>query len=241
MIIMPANSSGWFWHSLARETGRIGHLYSPGDQRGPWPWIPFALDNGAFSCWDMKTNVFNYEKWQAKEIAWRQLLFWVQASGQECLWAIVPDVPGNSKETLERWPVFAPEVIASGIPLALAVQDGMTPDDVRALDPAPDVICVGGGDEFKWGTVELWPAHFPHCHLLRCNMPEELPRLHALGYKSCDGTGWAQGTRSQTRGLEEWCRRHTDTWPRISHAMWPHTCRGKRKGANKNLEQTSFA
>ena len=44
MIVMPANATGWFWHCLARETGRIGHLYSPGAQRGPWPWFPFALD-----------------------------------------------------------------------------------------------------------------------------------------------------------------------------------------------------
>lgn len=50
MIVMPANSTGWFWHSLARETGRIGHLYSPRAQTGPWPWFPYALDNGAFSC-----------------------------------------------------------------------------------------------------------------------------------------------------------------------------------------------
>ena len=46
MIVMPANSSGWFWHSLARETGRLGHLYSPGGQMGPWPWFPYALDKG---------------------------------------------------------------------------------------------------------------------------------------------------------------------------------------------------
>lgn len=54
MIVMPANSSGWFWHSLARETGRLGHLYSPGGQRGPWPWFPYALDNGAYACWTVK-------------------------------------------------------------------------------------------------------------------------------------------------------------------------------------------
>ena len=35
MLVMPANSTGWFWHCLGRETGRIGHLFSPGAQRGP--------------------------------------------------------------------------------------------------------------------------------------------------------------------------------------------------------------
>lgn len=65
MIVMPANSTGWFWHSLARETGRIGHLYSPRAQTGPFPWFPYALDNGAFSCWTPKSNYFDDEKWES--------------------------------------------------------------------------------------------------------------------------------------------------------------------------------
>jgi hypothetical protein len=62
MIVMPACSSGWLWHSLARETGRIGHLYSPRSQRGPWPWFPYACDNGAFSCWNPIENTFDNEQ-----------------------------------------------------------------------------------------------------------------------------------------------------------------------------------
>lgn len=202
MIVMPANSSGWFWHCLARETGRIGHLYSPRAQRGPWPWMPYALDNGAFAAWDQDANKWDPAQWS--EQAWRELIVWASCQTQKPLWAIVPDVPGNAAETLERWARFTSAM--ADIPLALAVQDGMTPDDVRRLTPAPAVIAVGGSTDWKWATVEMWAREFPRVHLLRCNSPAKLLLLEGLGVESCDGTGWNRGDRTQTRGLEEWCR-----------------------------------
>ena len=48
MIVMPANSTGWFWHCLARETGKIGHLYSPGAQRGLGLGFRLLLITGRF-------------------------------------------------------------------------------------------------------------------------------------------------------------------------------------------------
>ena len=103
MIVMPACSTGWFWHCLARETGRIGHLLSPGNQRGPWPWFPYALDNGAFSCWDMKANRFDDGRWASMETQWRLLAVWAASQTQRPMWAIVPDVPGNAERTIEAW------------------------------------------------------------------------------------------------------------------------------------------
>ena len=163
--MMPACSSGWFWHCLARETGRIGHLYSPNDQRGPWPWFPYALDNGAFACWEQGTNTFDKVKWDQVEPAWNRLLFWAQCAPLKARWAIVPDVPGNRDATLSRWSVYAPIVMEAGIPLAIAVQDGMTPEDVRGLNPAPMVIAVGGTTQWKWDSVGQWAANFPRVHL----------------------------------------------------------------------------
>ena len=223
---MPTCSSGWIWHSMARETGNLGHLYSPGDQRGPWPWLPYALDNGAYSCWDKSSNTFNYDKWEQKEPLWRHLIFWAQSVAIKPLWAVVPDVPGHAKETLARWPKYAPELKEARIPLALAVQDGMTPGDVGALAIQPDVIFVGGGDEWKWKTVEVWCAAFPRVHLGRCNMPEKLNYLESLGCESTDGTGWNRGSRTQTAGLEEWARQNPT--PTIE-PIWPHVSRVQPK------------
>ena len=107
MRVMPANSCGWFWHSLARETGRLGHLYSPRGQRGPWPWFPYALDNGAFSCWEPKDNTFDDARWESTERQWNHLVMWAQSAPLKPLWAIVPDVPGNAERTFDRWTRFA--------------------------------------------------------------------------------------------------------------------------------------
>ena len=226
MIVMPANSTGWFWHCLARETSKLGHLFSPGAERGPWPWFPYALDNGAFSCWNPENNSFDSEKWEKTEQDWRKLLFWAQSVNEKPLWAIVPDRPGNDEETIAKWYRFSPEVKATKIPLAIAVQDGMTACDIRGLEIQPDVIAVGGSTDWKWETIEYWSQEFPRVHLLRCNSPEKLHYLERLGVESTDGTGWNRGDRNQTERLEKWARglRNRHEFP-----LYPHVCRGARK------------
>lgn len=254
---MPANSTGWFFHSLARETSRLGHLFSPGAQRGPWPWFPYALDNGAFSCWDMRENRFDDEKWNGTKVLvsevrteagryetvetqpegmleqWKRLLFWAQCQDQKAMWAIVPDVIGDGTRTLERWEEYAPLVKESNIPLAIAVQDGMTRDDVRSLEIQPEVIAIGGTTEWKWETVAMWARAFPRVHVLRCNSPERLYELEAMGIESCDGTGWNRGDRKQTFGLEKWAR--SKAIPSTDY-LAPYTCRKAR-----DPKQISFA
>lgn len=224
MMVMPANSSGWLTHSLARETGRLGHLYSPGGQRGPWPWLPYALDNGAFSCWSQRAKTFDDARWASTERRWHHLIVWAQSAPLKPLWAIVPDVPGNAERTLERWWEFAPGLTT--MPRALAVQDGMTPEDVKALEIQPDVVAVGGSTEWKWLTITQWVAAFPRVHLLRCNSPTRLYELEAMGVESCDGTGWFRGNRTQTAGLEAWARSKAAP---VSHPLWPHSCRAPRQ------------
>jgi hypothetical protein len=232
MIVMPASASGWLWHSLARETGRIGHLYSPRDQRGPWPWIPYSLDNGAFSCWNPVDNTFDSEKWAEKEQSWRELLMWCQCAPIQPKWAVVPDVPGQSAATLERWHIYAPEVQAAKIPLALAVQDGMTPETVRQLAIKPDVIFVGGSTEWKWDTAEMWCKEFPRVHVGRVNNVEKLYMLESFGAESCDGTGWNRGDRKRTAGVEQFCR---SKGVPTTEPLWPYASRAIDK------KQLSFA
>lgn len=231
MIAMPSNASGWFWHALARETGRLGHLFSPGGQRGPWPWFPYALDNGAFAAWDEKTNSINEATLAATRAEWARLLVWSQAVGVAPLWAIVPDVPGDAERTLRDWSTFAADV--TRCPRALAVQNGMEPSDILALRIRPEVIAVGGSTDWKWATVAKWRSHFARVHLLRCNSPTKLYELEALGVESCDGTGWARGNRKQTAGIEEWARSRARP---VDEPLWPHVCRAAR-----NPKQESFA
>lgn len=224
MLVMPANSTGWFWHCLARETGRIGHLFSPNAQVGPFPWFPYALDNGAFSCWDRKSNTFDFAKWDALEPRWQRLIEWGGNGIQKPRWAIVPDVPGNAEATLERWHKYVQRVHDCEINAAIAVQDGMTVEDVKALRPGPVVICVGGTDDFKWGTLNQWVQNFRRVHVLRVNQPSRLDELETMGVESCDGTGWNRGNRAQTKGVEEWARKRPTATQQ--HA-WRWCCRSK--------------
>lgn len=230
MIVMPANSTGMFFHSLGRETRKLGHLFSPGAQRGPFEWMPYALDNGAFSAWDQDANIWDESKWS--EHAWKSLLVWTQTATngkgvvQPPIWAIVPDVPGNAARTIERWPRYTDIIKEFGIPLAVAVQNAMTPEMVRRLRPEPSVICVGGTTEWKWATWRLWKDEFPRVHMLRVNSPEKLYELEHGGIESCDGTGWNRGDRTQTEGLETWARGLRN---KTSMPLWPYVSRSRCK------------
>lgn len=242
MRVMPANSSGWFWHCLARETGRIGHLFSPQDQRGPWPWLPYALDNGAFSCWNMKTNEFDEDKWEKKESHWRELIYWARTATQQPLWAIAPDVIGNATKTIARYSRYAGLIKANGLLPAVAVQDGMSVQDVKRLIPEPVCVCIGGTTEWKWETVEMWKASFERVHVLRCNSPEKLYWLEELGIESCDGTGWNRGDKRQTSGLETWARQPDKIQPMSDIELYHFTCRSKaKKDKQKQLEWAWFS
>src|SRR5690348_9006473 len=120
MIVMPASNAGIRTGYLAgRYPGKLGHLVSPGDHKGPYEFMPYALDNGAFKWGD---------DW--KEDAWFRLLEWAKLSGQRPIWAIVPDVVGDRIRTLRKWDMYAPRLAEYGWPLAFAVQDGMAPSDV---------------------------------------------------------------------------------------------------------------
>jgi hypothetical protein len=229
MIVMPSNATGWFWVSLALQTGRLGHLYSPGAERGPWPWFPYALDNGAFACWNPKNNnSFDNLKWKRTEVLWMEMLEWTKYKQQKPLWAIVPDRPGDWEETCRKWSEYAGIVVQSGIPLAVAVQDGATPESVRQLTPAPNVIAVGGSTEWKWATVEMWAKEFPRVHLLRCNAPSKFDYLLKLGVESCDGTGLNRGDENQTKGAEEWLIQHQRPI-KPHHPLWPHVCKTEKQ------------
>jgi hypothetical protein len=227
MIVMVSNNTGWHTHCLARETGKLGHLFSADGWKRPFPWLPYALDNGAFSCWDRNTNYFDADKWAETYPKWKQLIYKASTATQRPLWAIVPDTPGCAAGTIVKYKAHVQQVIDAEILPAIAVQDGMTPQMVKELYPSPGVIAIGGTDEFKWGTIETWVKEFKRVHVLRCNMPDRLQYLEDLGIESCDGTGWMKGNRMQLAGLENWARKK----PEPKHyAIAPHAFRAERHG-----------
>lgn len=194
---MVSNATGIEVGLLAgRHPGRIGHLFSPGGERGPWAELPYALDNGAWSAHK------NSREWSESD--WRRLLTWAAMSGISPLWCVVPDVVGDRAATLARWERYAAIVRGFGWRCAFAAQDGMTFDDV------PDAECVvflGGSTEWKLKSIAPWCARFPgRVHVARVNTWDRLVTCWRAGAISVDGTGWFHKTGNQANDLRKFLR-----------------------------------
>jgi hypothetical protein len=189
MLVMVSNATGIEVGLLAGQyPGRIGHLFSPGGQRGPWRELPYALDNGAWPAF------LNDEPWSEAE--WRNLIAWAAISGIAPLWALVPDVVGDRAATLERWAKYEAPVRAHGFRPAFAVQNGMTFADVPSDDC---VLFLGGDDKFKDAAIGPWCARYPgRVHVGRVNTWGRLVACWRAGAISVDGTGWFRKGRSMT-------------------------------------------
>jgi len=200
MIIMPSNNSGIRVGYLAgKYPQRIGWLISPGGWRTPPIWLPTALDNGAFGAFT-RGDTFDIDAWLAH----------IDLAHQQCQpsWMVVPDVVADRQKTIESWDRWADHLNEQypRTPLAMAVQDGMTPDDIL---PNVDVIFVGGTTEWKWRNLHLWTDNFPSVHVARVNTERLLWMAHEAGAESCDGTGWFRGDEQQLAGLHRYLEQST--------------------------------
>lgn len=181
MMVMASNNGGLEVGVLAGTyPGLVGHLYSPGGQRGPYRGVPYALDNGAYVAYK------HSREWP--EAAWYRLLEWAQRAKYAPLWALVPDVVADRDATLARWDRFAPLVERMGFRPAFALQDGMTFGDV----PTPDcMLFLGGGTAWKEAAIGPWCERFPaRVHVARVTERDRLLACHRAGAVSVDGNGW---------------------------------------------------
>lgn len=182
MILMPANHSSATLHYLAgRFPGRLGWLIGPTARFKTKlrDWIPYALDNDAFSAWSQG------KEWSEQD--WFELLKWARMSGRKPRWVLVPDVVADKQGTLGRWLKYKEHALQFGWPMAFAVQDGMTPDDVPE---DADVVFVGGTTEWKWRHLGTWTRNFKRVHVGRVNSINKLWVCEDYGVESVDGTGW---------------------------------------------------
>lgn len=193
---MPSNNSGiQVGYLCGKFPGRLGWLIGPGGWRQPPSWMPVALDNGAYSAWEHNT------RWD--ESAWLEL---VAEAMDVCrpIWAVVPDVVADRDATLASWDKWAPFMQAEfpGLPLAIAVQDGMTPDDVPS---EAKTIFIGGSWQWKWRNLTMWTKAFPgRTHVARVNTNRQLWMSDRAGAVSCDGTGWTRGGEARIKPLESY-------------------------------------
>ncbi len=181
-MMFIAGQSNRVWHYWSgKYPGSVGVLVGPsyGTKVPLDPWMPFALDNDAFTAWRDKVP------WDLQ--AWRDMLWRVRMRGLKPLWATVPDVVGERMATIEKWREHSVEIISLSWPAAFCVQDGM---GVRDVPPEADVVFVGGTDGWKFRNLRTWTDNFPRVHCARVNAPEMFEICERLGCESIDGTGW---------------------------------------------------
>ena len=184
-------------HSMAFELAQtypqqIGLFVSPGKTWQP-RGLPYGIDNGRFVVWSKGKE---WDDAGFLDTAQKML------ARQPAEWIVVPDVVASAFQTLEWWDEWAPRLRDFGIPLAMAVQDGMRPEDVRRKKP--DVVFVGGSFRWKWRTVWEWCQNFPRVHVGRVNTERFLWNAHRCGAESVDGTGWFRGDQVQLAGLHRY-------------------------------------
>ena len=143
--------------------------------------FPYALDNGAWSCFQ-RGEEFDAE---AFRLAVRKL-------GGGADWVVVPDIVAGGLASLRFSMSWMGELENVGRRRLIAVQDGMTPADVRD-ELGDDVgIFVGGSTDWKWDTVETWAdlarARRAYCHVGRVNTCRRIRQCVRAGVHSFDGT-----------------------------------------------------
>jgi hypothetical protein len=138
------------------------------------PDVTWALDNGCFNA------QWNEAKWAGTLERY--------AGEPGCLFAVVPDVVGDSAATDQRWMRYAEDVKALGYRAAYVTQNGCTQVPHNA-----DVVFTGGDDEWKMSDQAQRLAAGRPSHMGRVNTLRRLRFAAAHGYDSVDGTFIAFG------------------------------------------------
>jgi len=100
--------------------------------------VTWALDNNCF------TKNFNFK-------SWIRALERYQIYQDTCLFVLAPDIVGDKDATLFLYKQYHTIIKEDfGYPVALAIQDGMTKDDIYWEDI--DAIFIGGTTEYKFGN-----------------------------------------------------------------------------------------
>ena len=143
--------------------------------------FPYALDNGAWSAYT-QGRPFD-EPAFAKALA---------KMGAGADWTVIPDVVAGGLASLEVSLRWMRRVLDETPRALLAVQDGMTPDDVRPFLGQRVGIFVGGSTGWKLSTMAAWGelGRAVSCwvHIARVNSARRIHQCAHVGAHSFDGS-----------------------------------------------------
>jgi hypothetical protein len=158
------------WRLLVSATGVLRH-----------EGFPYALDNGAWTAFQAGRPFDE----QLFTTALRKL-------GRDADWTVIPDIVAGGAMSLEfslRWMRLVLDECERGL---LAVQDGMSPDDVGHLIGPRVGLFVGGSTKWKEQTLATWSSlardRQAWCHVGRVNTRRRILACSSAGVTSFDGT-----------------------------------------------------
>lgn len=128
-IVMLADRRKLAFDLNEKFPNRLGLLLGPNGWKNP-RGLPYAIDNGRFSVWLKK------QEWDGD--LYQQILNLADGLEYPPLFAIVPDVVADARTTFREWNKWHVTLKDRNWDLALAVQDGMTVEQVKKLRPRPD-------------------------------------------------------------------------------------------------------
>jgi hypothetical protein len=168
-----------------------GILLTPFSQRStPSPEWAWAADNGCFS------SRWNYETWSS----------WLATRPQpgKALFAVVPDVVANHKQTVEQWQQHHTFVQNLGFKAAFVLQDGATYDTIPWHQL--DCLFIGGTTEYKLSQDAKQFTQYAKSlgkwvHMGRVNSQKRIELAVGWGCDSADGTFLAFGPDINTPKL----------------------------------------
>lgn len=179
-----------------------GRLVLPGYWKNPIPGLRWCLDNGAYGAWSRG------EEFDAK--AFMAVCGKVPPDAPPDF-VVVPDLVARGLDSLTfslRWCEYL-EHIHPSWPRYLAVQDGMTRDDLEPHLARFQGLFVGGTLKWKHHTAEQWVqlahANGLKCHIGRVPTLKRLLWAERIGADSVDSTTWARNDRFEV--LDEWRER----------------------------------
>lgn len=183
MSLLPmATSTGSSKNLSSLQQNGWGLLLTP-DNQNPREFSLYGIDNGA---WSAYTKGIPWETMRAK---WQRL---IEEHGAACLWAVAPDVVCGGLASLKTSLSWLPWLRERVPRVLLAVQDGMTEDDLRPhLSPTVGIF-VGGSTNWKERTMPYWGRLAQEagawCHVGRVNTARRISLCVLAQVNSFDGT-----------------------------------------------------
>lgn len=172
---------------LAEVSARgMGRLVTAAGWKNPKPGLPWCLDNGAFSA---------YRQGRPFDGPLFERVLRKVPSHHRPDFAVIPDIVAGGLNSLLFSLAWLPR-LPHGWPWYLAVQDGMTEQDVEPYVCQVAGLFVGGTLEWKHATAERWVAfarrHQLKVHVGRVGSVPDLAWAERIGADSADSTTWAR-------------------------------------------------